>query len=69
MATNVLQAMATNAAVDSPVVLPSDSIMKTGLQCPVSVSLYFKFQTCNAEPLSPLSVRVNSSYPEVATAL
>lgn len=34
MATKVLQAMATSAAVDSPITLSSDSIMKNGRQRP-----------------------------------
>lgn len=43
MATNVLQAIATSAAVDSPVVLFSDSIMKIGLHSPMSLSLNIAF--------------------------
>lgn len=42
MATKVLQAMATSAAVDSPV-LPSDSIFKTGQQFPVTFNLNLSF--------------------------
>lgn len=34
MATKVLQAMATSAAVDSPITLSSDSMMKNGRQRP-----------------------------------
>lgn len=41
IATNVLQAMATSAAVDSPVLLPSDSITRTALQWPGSVVVFF----------------------------
>lgn len=42
MATKVLQAMATNAAVDRPVVLSSDSIRKTALLFPESMDLDIK---------------------------
>ncbi|CAB1455413.1 unnamed protein product [Pleuronectes platessa] len=38
MATNVLQAMATNAAVDRPVVFSSISITRSGRPCPGLVS-------------------------------
>lgn len=51
MATNVLQAMATMAAVDRPVILSSDSMMKAGLQ---SLVLIFS---------SPLWNKWDSIYP------
>lgn len=44
MATNVLQPMATKAAVDSPAVLASRSMMKNGLQSSVGQTHVLDFK-------------------------
>lgn len=44
MATNVLQPMATNAAVDSPAMLASGSMMKNGLESSVGQTHVLDFK-------------------------